>query len=462
MVDTILTQNINDRASNLGNTKSQKHFTLIERTFQSNAKSDYTEKIEALGKRFNYQNDRDFYWGNPELSVLYGTPIYQSASPSQKNALNHLFWVALYNTVAASEAATMFYNQVTRGVFIKVGGYETLCRELEVETNQERYHIKTFQKVGYKTKQMLLGKALLKNNFQEKWYKSRQQGEGRGNILAFCSQKLLTSLDWDKTWRWTVEKMLPQQKNFRSTYLEELIQRNEQIPGYADGLVGRLAPRYMRQFLTDNWGGSPFLACQYYTLRYIANLALKNMEHSYFKYFKNLHKRGEFIPTPTAISHFHLLDESFHTTISQTIGRDLYKEFYPPTAYEKIVANMTIHMMQRNVLSGVSCILPSDSATDGPLSMLLCYKILSSPIFGMSSSEALHCMQESLCQENEGFHISLKHQQSLRSDIRRFVHDIDYLWPVNREMRLMNSGANIDRAIQANIKTFKQFAQSVA
>ncbi|MGK7902714.1 MAG: hypothetical protein AB4352_15135, partial [Hormoscilla sp.] len=459
MVDTISTQNINGKTSNQG--KTPKHLTLIERTFQSNVKSDYTEKIEALGRNFKYEVERDVYWGDPELSVLYGTPIYQAASPAQKIALNHLFWVSQYNNTAATEAATIFYNQVTKGVFLKVGVYETLCGELEIETDQERYHIKTFQKVGYKTKQALLGKAILKNSIQGKWYKSQQQGEGRGNILASLEEKLPFSLDWDKTWRWTVEKMLPQHKNCRSTYLEELVQRNEPIPGYADGLAGRLAPsRYMRQFFTYNWGSSPFLASQYYTLRYIANLALKSKEHSYFKYFKNLDKRSEFIPTPTAISHFHLLDESFHTTISQTIGHDLYKDFAPPTAYEKFVANMAVYMMQRNVLNGISCILPSEPLLDDPLIMLLCYKILRSQIFGMSSEEALHCMQQSLCQENEAFHVSLKYHQRLLSDIRRFVHDIDYLWPVNREMRLMNSGANIDRAIQANIKTFKQFAQS--
>lgn len=461
MVNTIPTQNINSQTSNLGNTKNQKHLTLIERTLKSNSESDYTEKIEELGRNFKYQINRDFYWSNPELSVLYGTPIYQAASPLQKIALNHLFWVGQYNGTAAAEAATIFHNQITRGVFVAVGGYETLCRELEVESNQEHYHIQTFHKVGYKTKQALLGKTLLKNSFQSKWYKSQQHRERRGNILTFLEKKLPFSLDWEKIWHTTLEKMLPGQKNYRSTYLEELVQRNEPIPGHADGIAGRFAPRWMQRFFAYNWGNSPFLACQYYTMRYITNLILKNQEHSYFKYFKDLQKKSEFIPTPTAISHFHLLDESFHTTISQTIGRDLYKEFSPPTAYEKFVANIAIYMMQRNVLSGLSCILPGQCLVDEPLIMLLCYKILRSPIFGMSSEEALNSMEQSLCQENEGFHVALKCRQGLLSDIRRFVHDIDYLWPINREMRLMNSGANIDKAIQANIKTFKQFAQSV-
>ncbi|WP_198954205.1 hypothetical protein [Moorena bouillonii] len=462
MIKTVSNQTRNSQASNLEDKNNQKHFTLIERTFNSNVKSDYTEKIEELGKNFNYQVNRDFYWSDPELSVLYGTPIYQAASPSQKIALNHLFWVAMYNGVAANEAATILYNQVTRGVFVKVGGYETLCRELETETNQEHYHVKTFQKVGYKTKQALLGKALLKNSFQSKWYKSQKQRRLRGNIVNLLPKKLLLSLDWDKTWRWTVEKMLPGQKNYRSQYLEELVQRNEPIPGHAEGIIGRLAPRQMQPFFAYNWGSSPFFSCQYYTMRYIANANLKNKEYSYFKYFKDLHKGSEFIPTPTAISHFHLLDESFHTTISQTIARDLYKDFSPPTAYEKFVANMAIYMMQHNVLSGISCIFPSECVTDEPLFMLLCYKILRSPIFGMSSDEALNSMQQSLCQENEGFHVTLKYHQRLLSDLRRFFNDIDYLWPVNREMRLMDSAANIDRAIQANIKSFKQFAKSVA
>ncbi|WP_293110854.1 hypothetical protein, partial [Moorena sp. SIO3I6] len=68
MIKTVSNQTRNSQASNLEDKNNQKHLTLIERTFNNNVKSDYTEKIEELGKNFNYQVNRDFYWSDPELS----------------------------------------------------------------------------------------------------------------------------------------------------------------------------------------------------------------------------------------------------------------------------------------------------------------------------------------------------------------------------------------------------------
>ena len=118
--------------------KTSKHFQLIEKTYQSNLDSDYTEKIAELGKNFDYGTNSDRYWGSPKLSTLYGTPLYDQASESQKLALNHLYWVGQYNHTANSEANTMLYNQITEGVFANLRDYQTLCQELEFETAQER------------------------------------------------------------------------------------------------------------------------------------------------------------------------------------------------------------------------------------------------------------------------------------------------------------------------------------
>ena len=78
-------------SSHLPNRKQIKHFQLIEKTYQSNIDSDYTEKIADLGKNFDYSSNSNRYWGNRELSTLYGTPLYEEASSSQKLALNHLY-----------------------------------------------------------------------------------------------------------------------------------------------------------------------------------------------------------------------------------------------------------------------------------------------------------------------------------------------------------------------------------
>jgi hypothetical protein len=174
-----------------------------------------------------------------------------------------------------------------------------------------------------------------------------------------------------------------------------------------------------------------------------------------------LEKKKEFIPAPTAVSRYHFLDESFHTTISQLLAKDMYKHFPKPTAYEKFVANMVIYMMQSGTLGGLSGVLPHRYFADDYSIMELIYQLLQAPLFGMSAQEALHWLNQCLCYEHEGFHVALENRQRLLSEMCRFFEDIDYLWPINREMRLMAARGSISEAIGNNIRTFEHFSRSV-
>ncbi|VEP16694.1 conserved hypothetical protein [Hyella patelloides LEGE 07179] len=431
--------------------KKTKHFQLIEKTYQSNIDSDYTEKIAELGKNFDYHNNSDRYWGNPELSTFYGTPLYEEASESQKLALNHLYWVGQYNHTANSEANTMLYNQITEGVFAHFGDYQTLCQELEFETSQERYHIRTFQKIGYKTKVALLGKSSLGNPLSQK---SPQFGQFQFNALNSSLEAAR-----ETSFRWITRLMLGGNTKSYSRYLQE--REGNSIPTTSGGLAELTSSPTAFKFFTLNWGSSPFLASQYYAVRMIANMSLKTYEHQYFKHFKKLEKELEFIPAPTAVSYYHLLDESFHTTMSQIIAQELYRDFPQPTAYEKLVANLTIYLAQKGVLGGLSGGLPAVFREDDSF-FLSFYRLLQSPLFEMSSTEALQWMEKCLCQEHEGFHVNLKYHQRLLGEFRRFFERLDYLWAVNREMQIMASGGSIKRALKNNIKSWKQFFQQVA
>lgn len=386
----------------------KKNLNLIEVTYRRNTESDYTEQMEALYNNFDYTSNRDHYWGNPELSILYGSPLYETASLSQKKALNHLFWAFHYYNTAATEANTILYNQVTSSVFFPYDGYETLCHELDVETNQERYHIQAFHTIGNKTEMALMGETVF------------------GCPRSTPSSKL------DKVFQ------------------------------FHKGLAGRTAPKFVMQLFSISFGSSPFLASQYYTARGIGNLHLKNKENSFSQYFKELEKKGEFIPAPTAVARLHLLDESFHTATSQLVSHDLYKDFPEPTAYDKFMANMMIYMLQRNVLKGISGAIPGCFAGDGSFVMPLIYKLLRTPLFGMSAQEALLMMEKCFCQEHEGFQVAAKYHQRLLSDLRKFLEGLDYLWPVNRELRLMASASSISKAIQNNKKAFKQLSRSIS
>ena len=444
----------------LSDEKGKKHHKLTEVTYQRNVDSDYTEKIEALDKSFSYSLNSNDYWGEPGLSLFYGTPLYAEASPSQKKALNHLYWIRQYSQTAATEANAVLYNQVTAGVFANLGGYDTLCKELELETEQEHHHIHAFQRISSKTRRALLGKSVLKAPSQSKTAKLKNALTKLAPLSLNDNSSLLAFRE--STFRLVTNKvMLRGQADYYSQYLKELDSQGESLPAQTTGLLGQLAPRSALQFFTLNCGSSPFLACLFYATRYIANMALKNYEYRYVHYYRELEKRGESIPVPTAVSYFHLLDESFHTTTSQLIAKELYKDFPKPTAYEKYIANLTIHRVQTVGLNGLSGGLPTVFKNDG-LFMLSFYQLLRSPVFEMSFSEALYWLEQCLCQEHEGFYSNLKHHQRLLSDLRRFFDGMDYLWPVNREMSIMAAGGSLNKAVQSNRKTFKQFSRTIA
>ncbi|MBW4615277.1 MAG: hypothetical protein KME21_18770 [Desmonostoc vinosum HA7617-LM4] len=444
-----------------------KHFQRIEKTYQNNQDSDYTEKLKDLGNEFNYAKNSNYYWSHPDLSLLYGTPLYNAASDTQKLALNHLYWVGNYNHTAVSEASTSIYNMVTAGVFRAVGGYETLCDELEFETDQESYHIRTFQKIGYKTKMAIVGKTILGNSL---YGKSEKDNNSWLSLLIpqpvreyFTSNQGTSrfSVHRDNTLSAIAKTMLSDKKQYYSQYLRNLEQKGEPLPAPADGLAGRIASRYWLRFFTVHWGMSPFMACQYYSLRYTANAILKNQEYPYVRYYRELEQKGEYIPAPTAVSYYHLLDEAFHTTISQTIARDMYKDFPKPTAYEKFISGLIVYQIQRNLLSGLSGVLPGRCVYDDPMLMLFYYKLLKSPLFNMETKEALDWMEKCFCQEHEGYQVGVKYHHSLLELMRRLFNRLDYQWSVNRDMKIMAAGGSINKAIQNNIPIFKEFSKSV-
>lgn len=456
----IVTQN----KSSTSKARGKKHIQLIERTYQNNIDSDYTEKLRDLGKEFNYDKNRDYYWGDKELSLLYGTPLYDAASPTQKLALNHLYWVGNYNHTAVSEASTSMYNLVTSGVFRKVGGYETLCDELDFETEQESDHIRTFQRIGYKSKMGIVGKTILGNSHHSKKENNKWLGVLPKPIREFFVSSKRTapfSIYTDNALRLIAKNMLAENSQYYSEYLKELEAKNEPIPAPADGLAGRIAPRNLLRFFTYHWGMSPFMACQYYSVRFTANAILKNQEYPYIRYYRKLERQGEYIPTPTAVSYYHLLDEAFHTTMSQTIAKDMYKDFPKPTAYEKYISGFIGYMIQKNLFSGLSGVLPGRCVADDEMLMLFYYKLLKSPLFGMETPEALEWMEKCFTQEHEGYHVGLKYHQSVFESMRRLFSQLDYQWKVNREMGIMAAGGSIEKAIQGNIKTFKKFSESV-
>lgn len=447
--------------------KKKKSLTLIENTCRNNQEFYYTQNIKELGKKFDYSSNSEYFWSKPEFSLLYSTPLYEAASDSQKLALNHLYWMIFYYGTASSETGAIFYNQITAGVFEAVGGYETLCQELALETSQEREHIRAFQKVCRETSKALLGTKVLTQFLQEKSNHSLSSKTStsprKRDLFAINSNNSPLRTYEDRALRYIVKTMLKNQEEFYSKYLIELEQQGKFFSAPKIAWNRRNAPAPINQLSTLSCASSPFLACFCYFSRYLANALTKTQEHRHSLYFKELQNQGEFIPVPTAISRYHFLDESFHMTTSQTLARDLYKEFPKPTAYEKLIANGNVYLLQRmvNSINGISSGLHGNYFGDDSLFMSFVYKLLQTPIFDMSSQDALYWIEQSLCHEHQGFHQTFKYHQKLASSLRQLASELDYLWPVNREMRLLDSRVSIDKAIQSNIKTFEQFSKSV-
>ncbi len=386
----------------------KKNIKLLELNYKRNRESTYTEQMEEVYKSFDYEKERDYYWGYPELSVLYGTPLYEQASEFQKIALNHLYWVFHYYATAATENNTILFNQVTASAFFPYEEYGVLCHTLDVETSQERYHINAFHTVGRKTEIEILGEPLF----------------GTQGSVKFSN-----------------------------------LDRDHQIH---KGLAGRAVPKWLMNLYTVQLNTSPFLSSQYYTARGIGNLHLKNKEKTFSQYYKELEKKEDYIPAPTNIARLHMLDEAFHTATSQLLSHDLYKDFPEPSVYERFLANRLLVMLQRNVLKGMSGVIPGAFAGDGSFIMPLVYRLLRSRLFDMSQQEALAMMEKCFCQEHDGFQTAHRYHQSLLNDLRKFLDGLDYLWPVNREMKLMESVGTIEGTLNLNMNDFRRFKAKVA
>ncbi|ELR96317.1 hypothetical protein GLO73106DRAFT_00031600, partial [Gloeocapsa sp. PCC 73106] len=244
---------------------------LILTNYYKNTETDYTEKIEELDREFNYQENSELYWNRPEFSFLYGTPLYNQSTETQKIALNHLYWYLMYHFIATSEHQTIIYNTITAGVFKKIKGYEMIGVTLDLESKQEISHIHAFRKVCYQLIKALLGKEAfkepLKSNLKVGGYTEKIQEQ----ITKWkqAAEKLL------------INQMVRGQKECYSEYLKEL-EEQDKVPNFRTGFIGEGMGNNqdLIRFFSQNWGRTPFLACNYYTLRYIANMGLKHTEHS--------------------------------------------------------------------------------------------------------------------------------------------------------------------------------------
>ena len=73
-----------------------------------NKEQDHSPKLDAAAQAFRFADCKDEYWNPERFSLLYGTPLWNEATRSQKVLLNQLYWVGYYSQIISAEIATIF------------------------------------------------------------------------------------------------------------------------------------------------------------------------------------------------------------------------------------------------------------------------------------------------------------------------------------------------------------------
>jgi hypothetical protein len=374
-----------------------KTYRKIQINYDRNKQQDQTVAIDEATAAFNYADCQNEYWNPEEFSLLYGTPIWEQASLSQRIVLNHLYWVAYYSQIVSAEIATIYFNQTSAAGLYSIEDFRLICDTLDLESAQERAHISAFQTIGEQTEQALFGHRILTYPM-------------RG---PFTETMVFANTNAYKTW-W---------KKLQLQYF---------------GLIS---------------ANNTFLACQYFTVRGLRTLNGKLVQHKLSNYYQK-HPDQDNAPIPAKISYYHFLDESFHFNSSTILSHDVLHCVDQPTPFESYVANLGLKGCQRDHYN-FSAVINGIFWYDPALYQAV-YQILRSPIFSMDDAEAQQLMARSLTQETDGLHRSFQTHQEAMASYKVYLEKLYYVWASNREMRLMG-GNSIGQHLQVQQREWQKF-----
>jgi len=384
----------------------------IEVNLRRNKKQDKTELLDEAGRSFDYASCRHEYWNPEPFSLLYGTPLWDESTPSQRVVLNQLYWVAYYSQIISAEIATIFFNQTSAAGLFGVEDFRPVCDMLDLESSQERAHIAAFKRVAENVEATLFGER----------------------IFTYP---------------------------MRGPYAETMIFQDS----------GPFKRRWKRLQL-ETFGllssGNAFIACQYFLVRGLRTLNGKIVQHQLSQYYQRYARPPEEggqgrpeeeAPIPSKISYYHFCDESYHFNSSTIISHDLLKSLKAPTRFERFVTNLGVKGCQRDHQSFSSLlngIFWYDPAAFGAV-----YRVLRSPVFGMDDKEARHMIERCFCEENASFHEAEKTHRVARESYMRYLEGLDFITAENREMRIMGQ-SSIEGAIARNRRAFKRARLSLS
>ncbi|MFM7576165.1 MAG: P-aminobenzoate N-oxygenase AurF, partial [Microcystaceae cyanobacterium] len=72
--------------------KDPKTYSKLQLNYRRAKQTDHSPDLDTLADRFDYEQCQGEYWQPEEFSLLYGTPLWQQSSSSQRLLLNQLYW----------------------------------------------------------------------------------------------------------------------------------------------------------------------------------------------------------------------------------------------------------------------------------------------------------------------------------------------------------------------------------
>ncbi len=382
------------------NLDNQNVYRKLQINHTRNKQQDHTKLLDEAATAFCYEDCKNEYWNPEEFSLLYGTPLWEQASPCQKIILNQLYWVAYYSQIISAEIATIYFNQTSAAGLYAQEDFRLVCDTLDLESSQERAHINAFRTVAKQVESTLFNKRIFSYMMRSPFVET----------MVFADTNILKR-QWKK------------------------------LQLQAFGLLS-----------SDN----TFLACQYFTVRGVRTLNGKLVQHKLSNYYQK-HPDKENAPIPAKISYYHFMDESFHFNSSTIISHDVIHCLKPPTAFEKLVANLGIRGCQQDHYHfsvAINGIFWYD-----PALYLAIYEILRSPIFSMSDTDAKEMMRLSFTEETEGLHRSYKTHSEAMESYKVYLDKLDYVWDSNRKMSIMAANS-IPKYLEIQRKAFANFLRT--
>jgi hypothetical protein len=367
----------------------------LESNYTKNREQDQAQNIDAAAQAFNYESCRDQWWNPPEYSLMHGTPLWDQASDSQRLVLNQLYWVAYYSQIISAEIATIVLNQTSAAGLNSYEDFRLVCDTLDLESSQERAHIAAFKKIGEAVEMALFGERMFT-------YPMRSMYE---HTMLFADAGAIS-----RFWR------------------------SLQIRAYA--------------MLSS---GNAFIGCQYFTVRGIRTLNGKMIQHGLAQVALKAKDRDA-TPIPSRVSLYHFMDESFHFNSSRILTHDVIHSLRKPTRFESWVANRALTGCQRdhfNVSVAIKGIFWYE-----PALLPTIERILRSPLFGMSTSEAKQMMWECFAEETDGLRESFRIHDEAVESYKAYLDPLAYVSRDNRTMAIMSRN-NVARHLAENRRALK-------